>query len=116
MRLVAVWQPTDSDLGRDQHEHASANPVLSQISASKKHAPIFGDSPQHESGADVALWCPAMTATSFDFVLLTVCGWINRRQLLAIEYLREENRVLRERLEQAPLPLRRAAPKACGER
>jgi len=37
-------------------------------------------------------------ATSFDFVVLTVCGWINRRQLLAIEYLREENRVLREQL------------------
>ncbi len=39
-----------------------------------------------------------MTATSFDFVLLTVCGWINRRQLLAIEYLREENRILRDQL------------------
>ena len=37
----------------------------------------------------------AVPATSFDFVLLTVCGWVNRRQLLAIEYLREENRVLR---------------------
>ncbi len=37
-----------------------------------------------------------MTATSFDFVLLTVCGWVNRRQLAAIAYLREENRVLRE--------------------
>ncbi len=39
-----------------------------------------------------------MTATSFDFVLLTVCGWVNRRQLVAIAYLREENRVLREQL------------------
>ncbi len=39
-----------------------------------------------------------MTATSFDFVLLTVCGWVNRRQLAAIAYLREENRVLREQL------------------
>jgi len=39
-----------------------------------------------------------MTATSFDLVLLTVCGWVNRRQLAAIAYLREENRVLREQL------------------
>ena len=29
---------------------------------------------------------------------MTVCGWINRRQLVVIEYLREENRVLREQL------------------
>jgi len=29
---------------------------------------------------------------------MTVCGWVNRRQLAAIEYLREENRVLREQL------------------
>lgn len=31
-------------------------------------------------------------------MLLTVCGWVNRRQLAAIAYLREENRVLREQL------------------
>jgi len=29
---------------------------------------------------------------------MTVCGWVNRRQLAAIEYLREENRVLHEQL------------------
>ena len=39
-----------------------------------------------------------MTATSFNFLLMTVCGWVNRRQRAAIEYLREENRVLREQL------------------
>ncbi len=33
-------------------------------------------------------YCPPVTATSFDFVLLTVCGWVNRRQLAAIAYLR----------------------------
>ena len=32
------------------------------------------------------------------FLLLTVAGWVNRRQQLAIDYLREENRVLREQL------------------
>ncbi len=36
--------------------------------------------------------------TSLHFLLLTVSGWVNRRQLAAIEYLREENRVLRDHL------------------
>src|SRR5512133_2413769 len=34
----------------------------------------------------------------FQFVLVAVAGWMNQRQLQAIEYLREENRVLREQL------------------
>ena len=29
------------------------------------------------------------------FVLIAVAGWMNQRQLQAIDYLREENRVLR---------------------
>jgi hypothetical protein len=29
------------------------------------------------------------------FLLLMFSGWVNRRQVLAIEYLLEENRVLR---------------------
>ena len=32
------------------------------------------------------------------FVLIAVAGWMNQRQLQVIEYLREENRVLREQL------------------
>src|SRR3954468_9146785 len=32
------------------------------------------------------------------FVLIAIAGWMNQRQLQAIEYLREENRVLREQL------------------
>ena len=31
-------------------------------------------------------------------VLIAVVGWMNQRQLQMIEYLREENRVLREQL------------------
>ncbi len=31
-------------------------------------------------------------------VLIALAGWINRQQLDVIEYLREENRVLREQL------------------
>ncbi|HKD05519.1 MAG TPA: hypothetical protein VKB79_06415 [Bryobacteraceae bacterium] len=33
---------------------------------------------------------------SFRFVLISVAGWMNRRQLQMIGYLREESRVLRE--------------------
>jgi putative transposase len=34
----------------------------------------------------------------FRFVLLAVAGWMNQQQSQTIEYLREENRVLREQL------------------
>src|SRR5215813_13998993 len=34
----------------------------------------------------------------FRFVLIAVSGWMNNSQLLLIDYLREENRVLREQL------------------
>ena len=34
----------------------------------------------------------------FRFVLIAVAGWMNQRQLQTIDYLREENRVLREQL------------------
>ncbi|MCA9610169.1 MAG: helix-turn-helix domain-containing protein [Myxococcales bacterium] len=37
-------------------------------------------------------------ATALHFLLLTVAGWMGRRQSAAIEYLLEENRVLREHL------------------
>ena len=33
----------------------------------------------------------------FRFVLIAVAGWMNQRQLQIIDYLREENRVLRGR-------------------
>ena len=34
----------------------------------------------------------------FRFLLIAVSGWMNQRQLEVIDYLREENRVLREQL------------------
>src|SRR5918996_4502667 len=34
----------------------------------------------------------------FRFVVIAVAGWMNQKQQHAIEYLREENRVLREHL------------------
>src|SRR5947209_1612302 len=55
----------------------------------------------------------------FQFVLITVAGWMNRRQQQAIDYLREENRVLREQLGERRLRFsddqrRRLAAKAQG--
>ena len=39
-----------------------------------------------------------MNTDAVQFLVLTVAGWMNRRQQLAIDYLREGNRVLREQL------------------
>ena len=55
----------------------------------------------------------------FRFVLIAVAGWMNQRQLQMIEYLREENRVLREQLGERRLRLtddqrRRLAVRAKG--
>jgi putative transposase len=55
----------------------------------------------------------------FRFLLTSLAGWMNQRQLQAIDYLREENRVLREQLGGRRLRLtddqrRRLAVKAKG--
>jgi hypothetical protein len=55
----------------------------------------------------------------FRFLLIAFAGWMNQRQLQVIEYLREENRVLREQLGDRRLRLtdgqrRRLAAKAKG--
>jgi uncharacterized protein GlcG (DUF336 family) len=55
----------------------------------------------------------------FRFVLIAVAGWMNQRQLQVIDYLREENHVLREQLGGRRLRLsddqrRRLAAKAKG--
>ena len=55
----------------------------------------------------------------FRFVLIAIAGWMNQRQLQMIEYLREENRVLREQLGERRLRFtddqrRRLAAKAKG--
>ena len=41
---------------------------------------------------------PAMTYTPWQFVMVALAGWMNRQQQEVIEYLREENRILREKL------------------
>ena len=40
-----------------------------------------------------------MTSPALEFLIVTVAGWLNRRQVSAVEYLIAENRVLREQLE-----------------
>jgi hypothetical protein len=57
----------------------------------------------------------------FRFLLITVSGWMNQQQLQLIDYLREENRVLREQLGQRRLRFnddqrRRLAARAKGLR
>jgi len=39
-----------------------------------------------------------MTWTPWRFFLVAIAGWMNRQQQEAISYLREENRILREKL------------------
>jgi hypothetical protein len=39
----------------------------------------------------------------FRFLLIALSGWMNQQQLQLIDYLREENRVLREQLGQKRL-------------
>ncbi len=59
------------------------------------------------------------TLDPFRFVLIAVAGWMNQRQLQVIDFLREENRVLREQLGDRRLRLnddqrRRLATRAKG--
>ena len=42
---------------------------------------------------------------ALQFLVLTMAGWLNRQQEDLIDYLREENRVLREQLGSRPLRL-----------
>jgi len=39
-----------------------------------------------------------MVWTPWHFIVVAVAGWMNRQQQEVIEYLREENRILREKL------------------
>jgi hypothetical protein len=41
---------------------------------------------------------PMMPTEPLQFLLMVMAGWVNRLQLAVIDYLKEENRVLREQL------------------
>jgi hypothetical protein len=43
-----------------------------------------------------------MPLPPWTFLVVAIAGWIRRHQEAALEYLREENRVLREQLGPAP--------------
>jgi putative transposase len=50
-------------------------------------------------GRDNVTYAMPRCLDPFRFVLIALSGWMNCRQLRLIDYLREENRVLREQLE-----------------
>ena len=52
----------------------------------------------------------------FRFLLMAVAGWMNQQQLHLIDYLREENRVLRERLGQKRLRFNDDQPRRLAAR
>ncbi len=50
---------------------------------------------------------------SLQFLVFTMAGWLNRQQQDLIDYLREENRILREQLGSGRrVPL--IGPRSCG--
>ena len=51
-----------------------------------------------QSSSPVGYHANSMSPPPLHFLLLTLAGWMNRHQQNAIEYLLEENRVLREHL------------------
>lgn len=50
---------------------------------------------------------PLLSAQPLQFLLLLFASWVNRRQADVIDYLKEENRVLREKLGSKPIRLNR---------
>lgn len=48
--------------------------------------------------ASQSLSCLPMAFSSWQFIMVALAGWMNRQQQEVIEYLKEENRVLREKL------------------
>jgi len=49
-----------------------------------------------------------MTCPALQFLIVTVAGWVNRKQVAVVEYLLEENRVLRAQLDGRRLRLTHA--------
>jgi putative transposase len=73
----------------------------------------------HFRGGDNIHFAMSHRLDPFQFVLIALSGWMNGRQLRLIDYLREENRVLREQLGEKRLRFtdaqrRRLAAKAKG--
>jgi hypothetical protein len=58
----------------------------------------------------------ARARDALHFLILTVAGWLSRRQVAAIAYLREENRVLRAQLGCTHSPERTLGQKSTHDR
>ena len=56
----------------------------------------------------------ARTLDPLQFVLMAMAGWMNQRQQQVIEYLQEENRVLREQTRQAATAVYRRSATSPG--
>ena len=56
-----------------------------------------------------------MTIKPWTFFLVAVAGWMNRQQQEVITYLREENRILREKIGKKRVFPRRTPSKAFGQ-
>lgn len=57
-----------------------------------------------------------MLNTPWQMLLGMLAGWVNEEQRVVIEYLKEENRVLRRRHDEKRLAVHRpSADEACGE-
>jgi len=61
-----------------------------QVARMPQHARSLLSSPERRIGT--------MSAAPLQFLLLLFSGWVNRRQQAVIDYLVQENRVLREQL------------------
>ena len=78
----------------DQHSAKSIPPA-----PPRRSAPPLCTKTRRSALANIG----AMMPTAWKFILVALAGWIHRKQEDVIEYLREENRVLREQLGPARL-------------
>ena len=46
----------------------------------------------------MARWQTSMSTQPLQFLMIIFAGWVNRRQVDVIDYLKEENRILREQM------------------
>ena len=64
----------------------------------RDHALGHDANERHKRASLRAVESSTMSVAPLQFLLLVFAGWVNRRQIKVIEYLQEENRVLREQL------------------
>ena len=55
-----------------------------------------------------------MSPQPLQFLLLLFAGWVDRKQLDVIDYLKEENKILPEQLDDKPFPNSGATPSSAS--